>query len=94
MQVIDAKYERTGIDSQQHEVGTVTVMFRNHRQSKFYDVDARDFQRWAVSGYGPTEVPYDMQVAFNVENYRLDRLAETDESDDAGDEMDSEGSEH
>jgi hypothetical protein len=94
MRVIDAKYERTGIDSQQHEVGTVTVMFRNHRQSKFYDVDARDFQRWAVSGYGPTEVPYDMQVAFNVENHRLDRLAETDESDDAGDEMGSEGSEH
>jgi len=57
-------------------------------------VDARDFQRWAVSGYDPTEVPYDMQVAFNGENYRMDRLAETDESDDAGDEMDSEGSEH
>jgi hypothetical protein len=79
MQVIDATYERTGIDSQQHEVGTVTVTFRNHRQSEFYDVDARDFQRWAVSRYDPTEVPYDMQVAFNVENYCMDRLAEAHE---------------
>ena len=47
-----------------------------------------------MSRYDPTEVPYDMQVAFNVENYRMDRLAEAHESDDAGDEMDSDGSDH
>ena len=47
-----------------------------------------------MSRYDPTEVPYDMQVAFNVENYRMDRLAEAHELDDAGNEMDSEGSEH
>jgi hypothetical protein len=76
MQVIDAKHERTGIDSQRHEIGTVTVTFRNYRQSTFYEVDGRDFQLWATGGYDPTEVPYDMQAAFDIENRRMDRLDE------------------
>jgi hypothetical protein len=76
MQVIDAKYERTGIASQRHEIGTVTVTFRNYRQSTFYEVDGREFQLWATGGYDPTEVPYDMQDAFDIENRRMDRLSE------------------
>jgi hypothetical protein len=72
IEVDHATYVETGIDSQRHEVGTVTVDFaiscgdlRTHRLVAWEEVDANDFRHWQEGDWNDWDVPWDMAVRGN-----------------------------
>src|SRR5438309_10166475 len=91
MRIISITYEKTGQDSQRHEVGTVEARLSNAEVVTFEDVDRNDFDHSEAARYDPKQVPYDMAFAVGILYRRILRqeaakrgeiLAETDDVDD------------
>jgi hypothetical protein len=64
LEVVSARLDPTGEDSNSNPIGTVTVTLSNDESQEFEDVDERDFGIWVESEFDTEQPPFDMALAF------------------------------
>jgi hypothetical protein len=85
-EVVSARLDPTGEDSNRNPVGTVTVTLSNDESQEFEDVDERDFGIWVESEFDPEQPPFDMAFAFATWWKSVLAKATDEDGDEDGDE--------
>ena len=91
MIITNVVFTKTGEDSHNHELGTITVTFSNQQWRPFENIERGHFDTWAESGFKPSQVPYVMQHAFRMywdqfQREENEKLFDDLESEASGDE--------